>query len=51
VYWSDVDENKKDAINRRNGQKPKHMSKDKAQAQEGQNQEVQAQPMRSKAKY
>jgi len=47
------DENQKDVINRRNGQKSKHLkffllvfSKDKAQAQE-----AQAQPMRSKAKH
>jgi len=47
------DENKKDVINRRNGQMPKHLklfllvfSKDEARAQE-----VQAQPMRSKAKH
>jgi len=47
------DENKKDAINRRNGQEPKYLkffllvfSKDEAQAQEGQ-----TQPMRSKAKH
>jgi len=47
------DENQKDAINRRNGQGPKHLkffllvfSKDEAQAQE-----AQAQPMRSKAKH
>jgi len=45
-----IDENKKDVINRRNGQGPKHLkffllvfSKDEAQAQEAQVQVAQAQ--------
>jgi len=49
----ECDENKKDSINRRNGQGPKHLkffllvfSKDEAQAQE-----AQAQAMRRKAKH